>query len=246
MGEPATETLEYDVIVVGSGPAGISAAVNVANRRRTVAVLAGQAPLGRIGKAHTIANYPGFPSASGEDLAAAFARHLAEFDVPLIAEKASKIIPDEAGFVVFSERQMYHAGAVVLATGVYREAEIEGEEELVGQGVSYCVTCDGRLFAGRRGAFISYAPEGEEEASALAEDFGVDRHLRAPVPGRLPPPGGRARAGGSAPDAAGARGRPRAGVAARRGAPGRRGVHLQEQRLSRARCSTGWPPTAAT
>jgi thioredoxin reductase (NADPH) len=174
MGEPATETLEYDVIVVGSGPAGISAAVNVANRRRTVAVLAGQAPLGRIGKAHTIANYPGFPSASGEDLAAAFARHLAEFDVPLIAEKASKIIPDEAGFVVFSERQMYHAGAVVLATGVYREAEIEGEEELVGQGVSYCVTCDGRLFAGRRGAFISYAPEGEEEASALAEDFGVD------------------------------------------------------------------------
>jgi thioredoxin reductase (NADPH) len=173
MGERATETPEYDVIVVGSGPAGISAAINVANRKRSVAVLAGQAPLGRIGKAHAIANYAGFPSASGEDLAAAFARHLAEFDVPLIAEKASKIIPDEAGFVVFSERQMYQAGAVVLATGVYREAEIEGEEELVGQGVSYCVTCDGRLFAGRRGAFISYAPEGEEEASALAEDFGV-------------------------------------------------------------------------
>jgi len=174
MGEPADKSSEYDVIVVGSGPAGISAAINVANRKRTVAVMGGQAPFGRIRKAHSIPNYPGFTFASGEELAAAFMRHLEEFDVPLIGEKVSKIIRAEDEFVVFSEREVYHAGAVVLATGVYREAEIEGEEELVGQGVSYCVTCDGRLFAGRRGAFISYAPQGEEEASALAEDYGVE------------------------------------------------------------------------
>ena len=174
MEEPATKQSEYDVIVVGSGPAGVSAAINVANRKRSVALMGGQAPFGRIRKAPSIANYPGFTSASGEELAAAFERHLDEFDVPVIGEKVSKIIPDADGFVVFSERTFYHAGAVVLATGVYREAEIEGEEDLVGQGVSYCVTCDGRLFAGRRAAFISYAPEGEEEASALAEDFGVE------------------------------------------------------------------------
>ena len=173
MSEPAAESSDYDVIVVGSGPAGVSAAINVANRKRTVAVLAGQAPSGLIRKAHAIANYAGFASASGEDLANAFMRHLHDFDVPVIGEKASKIIPDADGFVVFSERAFYHARALVLATGVYREAEIEGEEELVGQGVSYCVTCDGRLFAGRRAAFVSYAPEGEEEATALAEDFGV-------------------------------------------------------------------------
>ena len=174
MAEPAAKLSAYDVIVVGSGPAGISAAINVANRRRTVAVMGGQAPFGRISKAHSVPNYPGFTFASGEELAAAFMRHLEEFEVPLIREKASKIIRDEDGFVVFSEREVYSAGAVVLATGVYREAEIEGEEELVGQGVSYCVTCDGRLFAGRRAAFISYTPEGEEEASALAEDYGVE------------------------------------------------------------------------
>jgi thioredoxin reductase (NADPH) len=174
MGESATTSSEYDVIVVGSGPAGISAAINVANRKRTVAVIGGRAPFDRIRKAHSIPNYPGFTFASGEELAAAFMRHLEEFDVPLIGEKASKIIRDEDRFVVFSERDVYYVGAVVLATGVYREAEIEGEEELVGQGVSYCVTCDGRLFAGRRGAFISYVPEGEEEASALAEDYGVE------------------------------------------------------------------------
>jgi thioredoxin reductase (NADPH) len=174
MKEPTARSPEYDVIVVGAGPAGVSAAINVANRKRTVAVMGGQAPFGRLRRAHSIPNYPGFTFASGEELAAAFMRHLEEFDVPLIEEKAAKIIRAEDRFVVFTEREFYDAGAVVLATGVYREAEIDGEEELVGQGVSYCVTCDGRLLAGRRGAFISYAPQGEEEASALAEDYGVE------------------------------------------------------------------------
>ena len=174
MGDPASSESEFDVIVVGSGPAGMSAAVNVANRKRTVAMLAGETPFGRILKAHSVANYLGFTIASGQELAAAFVRHLREFGVPLIREKASKIIPDEDGFVVFTDKGFYRAGAVVLAAGVYREAEIEGEEDLVGQGVSYCVTCDGRLFAGRSAAFISYSPEGEEEASALAEDYRVE------------------------------------------------------------------------
>jgi thioredoxin reductase (NADPH) len=174
MGEPAAESSVYDVIVVGSGPAGISAAINVANRQRIVAVMGGQTPFGRLRTAHAIANYPGFTSVSGEELAEAFVRHLGEFAVPVIQEKASKIIPAEDGFVVFTEREFYQTRAVVLATGVYREAGIEGEEDLVGQGVSYCVTCDGRLFRGRRAAFISYAAGGEEEASVLAEDYGVD------------------------------------------------------------------------
>jgi thioredoxin reductase (NADPH) len=174
MEEAVARTSAYDVIVVGSGPAGISAAINVANRQRTVAVLGGQTPFGRLRKAHAIANYPGFGSVSGEELETAFVRHLGEFQVPVIAEKASKIIPAEDGFVVFTEREFYQARAVVLATGVYRAAGIKGEEDLVGQGVSYCVTCDGRLFRGRRAAFISYTAEGEEEAAVLAEDYGVD------------------------------------------------------------------------
>ncbi len=174
MEEAAARTSAYDVIVVGSGPAGISAAINVANRQRTVALMGGQTPFGRLRKAHVVANYPGFGSVSGEELAEAFARHLSEFQVPVIEEKASKIIPAEDGFVVFTEREFYEARALVLATGVYREAGIDGEEDLVGQGVSYCVTCDGRLFRGRRAAFISYAAGGEDEASVLAEDYGVE------------------------------------------------------------------------
>ena len=240
------EPQQYDVVVVGSGPAGLSAAVNVANRRRTVAVFTGQSPLGRIGKAHAVSNYLGFTSATGEELAGAFVRHLEEFEVPLIREKVSKIIPDADGFVVFSEREVYRAGAVVLATGVYRDAEIEGEADLVGQGVSYCVTCDGRLFTGRRAAFVSYSANGEEEASALAEDYGVDVTYVALYEGDVRLPEGRARrrreqrrrAWSGRTDTCGCR------------CPARtcRSTRCSSTRRAsrRARCSTAWPPTAAT
>jgi thioredoxin reductase (NADPH) len=170
----AARSSEYDVIVVGSGPAGISAGINIANRSRTVAVMGGQAPFGRMRQARSIPNYPGFTFTSGEDLAAAFLRHLEEFAVPLVREKVSKIMRSGDELIAFTEREAYRARAVVLATGVYLEAEIEGEEGLVGQGVSYCATCDGRLFVGRRAAVIGYAEPGEEEAAALAEDYGVD------------------------------------------------------------------------
>ncbi len=115
MEEPAAKQSDYGVIVVGSGPAGTSAAINVVNRKRRVAVMGGQSPFGRLRKARAITNHPGFTSVSGEELEAASVRHL-------------------DGFVVFSERESSYAGAVVLAMGVDREAEIEGAEELVGQG----------------------------------------------------------------------------------------------------------------
>ena len=103
-------------------------------------------------------------------------------------------MPDDDGFLVFTDRDAYHAGAVVLATGVYREAELEGEEELVGQGVSYCVTCDGRLFAGREVAFVSYSSDGEEEASILADDFGTTVTYLPLYAGEYRPARGSARA----------------------------------------------------
>lgn len=177
--ESADGTLVYDVAVVGAGPAGVSAAVNVRARGRTVVLLAGHTPFGRINGPHEIANYAGFPATKGDDLAAAFRRHLEELEVPVAEDKVTRIVRDGAGgdddgFVLFGAAGLYRASTVVLATGVYLDASIEGEEDLVGQGVSYCVTCDGRLFAGRRVAFISSGPDGEPEASELAGPFGAD------------------------------------------------------------------------
>ncbi|MHB0980895.1 MAG: protein disulfide oxidoreductase [Thermoleophilia bacterium] len=163
----------YDVIVVGAGPAGISAAINVANRKRSVVVLDGRAPFSKTRLAPSIPNYPGFQYATGEELAAAFLTHMERFEIPFLREKVSKVMPGEDEVLVFTDRDMYHAKAVILATGVSRGADLEGETELVGRGVSYCANCDGRLFAGREVAFISYIPEGEEEATILSEDLGV-------------------------------------------------------------------------
>ena len=173
MSEPETKSAHYDVVVVGAGPAGISAAINIANRKKTVAVFDSQRPFAKTGKAPKIPNYPGFTFATGRELAEAFVGHLEKFAVPFFKEKIAKIMVDEDEIVVFSDQDMYHARAVVLATGVYREADLEGEDALVGQGVSYCANCDGRLFSGREVAFVSYIPEGEEEAAILAEDLGV-------------------------------------------------------------------------
>jgi thioredoxin reductase (NADPH) len=171
--------LQYDVAVVGAGPAGVSAAINVRNRGRSVLLLGGQAPFGRVNGPHEVGNYAGFAAAKGDDIVAAFRRHLETFEVAVTADRVSKIVPDgdgsgEDGYVLFGSGEFYRAKTVVLATGVVLDATIEGEDDLVGQGVSYCVTCDGRLFAGRRVAFISYGPPGEEEAAELADAFGAD------------------------------------------------------------------------
>jgi thioredoxin reductase (NADPH) len=176
---PAGTEEQYDVAVVGAGPAGVSAAINVTARGRSVVLLAGQAPFGRVNGPHEIANYAGFPATSGDALVAAFRRHLEEAGVPVVADKVTRIGrdgsgADDDGFVLFGAREAFHASTVVLATGVVLEASVEGEDELVGQGVSYCVTCDGRLFAGRRVACIGYSPHGEAEASELAASFGAE------------------------------------------------------------------------
>ena len=171
MSDPVEKSSHYEVVVVGAGPAGISAAINLANRKKHVVVLDGQRPFSYPRKAPKIPNYPGFSFTNGEELARAFTAHLEEFGVPFFREKVGKLFPEEDGLTLFTDKDMYHAKVVILATGLYREADLEGEDELVGRGVAYCVSCDGRLFAGRDVAFVSYLEEGEEEAAVLATDF---------------------------------------------------------------------------
>jgi thioredoxin reductase (NADPH) len=171
--EARTESANYDVIVVGAGPAGISAAINVANRKKRVVVMDSLRPFSRPRLAPSIPNYPGLAFARGEDLGEAFIEHLERFHVPVLGEKVSKVFRDGGEILVFTDQAMYRTRAVVIATGAYREADLEGETENVGRGVNYCVSCDGRLYAGREVAYISFAPEGEEEASVLADDFDV-------------------------------------------------------------------------
>ena len=177
------KSAHYDVIVVGAGPAGISAAINVANRKKHVVVMDSLQPFSRPRWAPSIPNYPGFAFAKGEDLGAAFMGHMEKFHVPLLAEKVSKVFREGSEILVFTDKEMYHARAVIIATGVYREADLEGETEHVGRGVNYCVSCDGRLYCGQGGGVRQLRPGGRRGGFGAGRRLRRHPHVSAPLRG---------------------------------------------------------------
>lgn len=163
----------YDVVVIGAGPAGLSAAINAANRKKMVLVLDSKEPMGKIRMAKEIKNYPGFPMATGEEIASAFLLHAQEMGVEIRKAKVGEIVKGK-NFRIYTEKGRIEARSVILAVGVTSEKKLPGEEELLGQGVSYCVTCDGAAYGEEKVAVIAESEEGEEEARALVQDYGCE------------------------------------------------------------------------
>ena len=159
----------YDIAVIGTGPAGLSAAVTATIRNKKVLLLGSKELSAKLGKAHEIQNYLGFPSVKGEDLAAAFQNHLNQMGIK-ITEKRINVVYSMGGFFALqSGEEMLEASAVILATGVVQGKPLPGEEELLGRGVSYCATCDAPLYRGKTVGVIGYSPREEAEAAFLSE-----------------------------------------------------------------------------
>ncbi len=157
-----------DVVIIGAGPAGLSAAVNAKARNLSAVVLDIRDPVSRLKAYPEVTNYLGFAKQTGADLARHFTQHFSKTGYPLIRERAQKIMPIGDYLCVGTDREIYDGKAVILAFGAARTQSLQGEEELVGKGVSYCVTCDGALFSGKDVVVVGYISEGEEEANALA------------------------------------------------------------------------------
>ena len=160
----------YDIAIIGTGPAGVSAAIT-ATIRNTKIILFGSRELSdKIRKAHLIQNYPGFPECSGEDLSNAFAAHLEKMGIEITEDKINAVYPMGETFALQTmKNEMHQARSVILACGMVQGKLLPGEEELVGRGVSYCATCDAPLYRGRSVAVIGYSPEAEEEVNFLSE-----------------------------------------------------------------------------
>ena len=159
----------YDIAVIGTGPAGLEAAVTAVIRNKKVLLL-GQRDLTRkLGQAHLIQNYLGFPSVRGEDLARAFRNHLDQMGIGITEERVSAVYAMGDYFALQAGESMMEAEAVILATGVVQGKPLPGEEASVGHGVSYCATCDAALVRGKRAAVVAYSPEEEKEAAFLSE-----------------------------------------------------------------------------
>ena len=159
----------YDVAIIGTGPAGVSAAITAAIRNKKVLLLGSKDLTAKLQKAHRIQNYPGFPAVTGAELASAFQGHLAQMGIAITEKRINAVYAMGDYFALQSGEEMLEASAVILATGVVQAKPLPGEEELLGRGVSYCATCDAPLYRGKRAAVIGYSPREEAEAAFLAE-----------------------------------------------------------------------------
>ena len=159
----------YDIAVIGTGPAGLSAAITATIRNKKVLLLGdGELSL-KLTKAHEIRNYLGFPAVTGADLAAAFRRHLDQMGIAVTGKRIGAVYAMGGYFALQTGDEMPEAEAVILATGVVQAKPLPGEKELLGRGVSYCATCDAPLYRGKTAAVIGYSPREEAEAAFLSE-----------------------------------------------------------------------------
>ena len=157
----------YDLIVVGGGAAGTSAALTARNRGKTVAVVANPVETSSMYKAERMDNFPGMPSVSGQEMAAAFRTQLEESGAELIAGRALSVVPMGGSFGVAVANDFYESRAVILAVGITRERLYPGEAEFLGRGVSYCATCDGMLYRGKKVCVVGFTSDTKEEAELL-------------------------------------------------------------------------------
>ncbi|RPI99026.1 MAG: FAD-binding protein [Candidatus Aminicenantes bacterium] len=161
-------SLKTDVLIIGAGPAGLTAAIYVARAGKKALVLEGRGG-SRLGIPYTIENYPGFPSIDSRELLEIFRRQAVSFGAEVAAGDAIAFALEGSPKYVTTKEAVIEAGAVVLATGrpMPKERLIAGEDRLIGQGVSYCATCDGPLFRGAAVAAVGHGEDALEDVRAL-------------------------------------------------------------------------------
>ena len=159
--------MAYDVLVIGGGPAGLSAAHNVRARGKTALVVSNPLEENPLWKAKEVDNYLGLPRLSGAELLTAFQRHAESSGAEFLEGRALSALRSGESWYVSVGNTMVQGKAVVLAAGVVRGKKLPGEAELLGRGVSYCATCDGMLYRGKRVAVLGWTPSAEKEAAFL-------------------------------------------------------------------------------
>lgn len=162
-----------DIIIIGGGPAGVSAALTAKNRGKSVFIISNGASQSNLWKAHEITNYPGCPSMSGAEILKTFRGQLDAAGIKAFPGRALNAVRMSSRFGVSVGQDFFDAGALILASGVVQASTYEGELNFLGRGVSYCATCDGMLYKGKKVAVIGLSDEAEKEADAL-RSLGVD------------------------------------------------------------------------
>ncbi len=158
-----------DVAIIGAGPAGLSAAVNVVNRNKSTVVFGRSKESSWLYKAELVNNHLGMPNMKGDAMLDVFYRHAEEMNIEIKTGRVQQILPTGKQFAISFENSFYEAKSVILAIGLSKGITVKGESEFLGKGVSYCATCDGMLYRNKEVVVVGEIPEAEEDANFLAE-----------------------------------------------------------------------------
>ena len=161
----------HDIIVVGGGPAGMTAALYALRNGKSVLVIEKESFGGQMTQSPKIENYPGKLQVSGMELADEMMNQILEQGADIEIETVASIFPDDGGWIVATEEGgAYEAKAVVIATGVkHRMLGLPGEDDLVGDGVSYCAVCDGDFYTDKVVCVVGGGNSALQDAILLAE-----------------------------------------------------------------------------
>ncbi|HBJ1649119.1 NAD(P)/FAD-dependent oxidoreductase [Clostridium botulinum] len=159
----------YDVAIIGSGPAGLSAALNAKIRNKKFIIFGSSNLSSKLERAPKINNYLGFYGISGEDLKEKFLNHIKSMKIDIKNERINNIYAMGEYFTLMGNEEIYESSTVIIATGVEYTKALEGEEEFLGKGVGYCATCDAPLYKNKTVSIISYHKEGEKDANYVSE-----------------------------------------------------------------------------
>lgn len=160
----------YDIIIIGAGPAGMTAALNCLRAGKTVLVLESDSFGGQIAFSPRVENFPSYQKIGGAELMDKLYEQISEWGAAIELERATEVRKAEDGFIVTTDYNTYSCLSVILATGVKpRHIGVAHEEELIGNGVSYCALCDGAFYAGEDVAVIGDANTAIQYAIVLSE-----------------------------------------------------------------------------
>lgn len=157
----------YDIAIVGSGPAGVSAAVNAKLLNKKFIWLSSRASSKKVARAELIKNYVGLPDITGGELAWTLKNHADSMGIELTEAVVTGIYDLGGRFALLAGNETYEAKTVILCLGVETVKPIAGEEKFLGRGISYCATCDGFLYKGKTVAVLCFDKHFEHEAEYL-------------------------------------------------------------------------------
>ncbi len=159
----------YDIAIIGTGPGGISAAITARVRNKNIVLLGSRNLSDKLSRAHRIDNYPGLPQISGADFAQALRDQLAGLGIGITEKRVASVYAMGEYFMIQAGEDILEASSVILASGLAAGKTLPGELPLLGRGVSYCATCDARLYRGKTVAVLGYSDEAAAEAEFLSE-----------------------------------------------------------------------------